>query len=132
MSLKILTHDVTLAVGITQSRETLLALVPVTIEDRTFETEFIILLKARVPKPDGSMRLYIDYRKLNAITVVHMHPLSLMDELLHEAKYTRCILTSNLRGGYHQIGVYSPYQDKTAFVWPYEIWSLKCSNIIRG
>ncbi|GIY74380.1 hypothetical protein CDAR_197691 [Caerostris darwini] len=47
MSLKILTHDVTLAVGITQSRETLLALVPVTIEDRTFETEFIILLKAR-------------------------------------------------------------------------------------
>ncbi|GIY43681.1 hypothetical protein CDAR_13401 [Caerostris darwini] len=47
MSLKILTHDVTLADGITQSRETLLALVPVTIEDRTFETEFIILPKAR-------------------------------------------------------------------------------------
>ena len=72
-----------------------------------------------VPKPDGSMRLCIDYRKLNAVTVPDTYPLPRMDDLLHEAKHTSFMSTLDLRAGYHQIKVYPPDQDKTAFVCPF-------------
>ena len=35
-----------------------------------------------VKKKDGSMRLYIDYRQLNRITVKNKYPLSRIDDLL--------------------------------------------------
>lgn len=72
-----------------------------------------------VPKPDGSMRLCVDYRKLNATTVPDAYPLPRMDDLLHEAKHTSYMSTLDLRSGYHQIKVSPPDQDKTAFVCPF-------------
>ncbi|GIX89681.1 hypothetical protein CEXT_589741 [Caerostris extrusa] len=47
MPLKTHKYDIILADDINHSRETLLAIVPVTIEGRAFEPEFIILPEAR-------------------------------------------------------------------------------------
>ncbi|GFX90552.1 retrovirus-related Pol polyprotein from transposon 17.6 [Trichonephila clavipes] len=41
-----------------------------------------------VPKSNGTVRLCIDYRKLNAITIPDKYPLPLMNVLLHDVKYT--------------------------------------------
>ncbi|GFX50350.1 retrovirus-related Pol polyprotein from transposon 17.6 [Trichonephila clavipes] len=41
-----------------------------------------------VPKSNGTVRLCIDYRKLNAITIPDKYPLPFMDVLLHDSKST--------------------------------------------
>ncbi|GFY34334.1 retrovirus-related Pol polyprotein from transposon 17.6 [Trichonephila clavipes] len=72
-----------------------------------------------IPKPNGSFRLCIDYRKLNEITVADTYPLPRMDDLLHQAKLTPFMSTLDLRAGYHQVKVHVEDQDKTAFVCPF-------------
>ncbi|GFX52436.1 retrovirus-related Pol polyprotein from transposon 17.6 [Trichonephila clavipes] len=69
-----------------------------------------------IPKPNGTFRLCIDYRKLNEITVADTYPLPRMDDLLHQAKLTALMSTLDLRAGYHQVKVHVEDQDKTAFV----------------
>ncbi|GFV75356.1 retrovirus-related Pol polyprotein from transposon 17.6 [Trichonephila clavipes] len=72
-----------------------------------------------IPKPNGTFRLCIDYRKLNEITVTDTYPLPRMDDLLHQAKLTPFMSTLDLRAGYHQVKVHVEDQDKTAFVCPF-------------
>ncbi|GFV03063.1 retrovirus-related Pol polyprotein from transposon 17.6 [Trichonephila clavipes] len=72
-----------------------------------------------IPKPNGTFRLCIDYRKLNEITVADTYPLPRMDDLLHQAKLTPFMSTLDLRAGYHQVKVHVEDQDKTAFVCPF-------------
>ncbi|GFW59129.1 retrovirus-related Pol polyprotein from transposon 17.6 [Trichonephila clavipes] len=72
-----------------------------------------------IPKPNGTFRLCIDYRKLNEITVADTYPLLRMDDLLHQAKLTPFMSTLDLRAGYHQVKVHVEDQDKTAFVCPF-------------
>ncbi|GFX47466.1 retrovirus-related Pol polyprotein from transposon 17.6 [Trichonephila clavipes] len=50
-----------------------------------------------VPKSNGTVRLCIDYRKLNAITIPEKYPLPLMDVLLHDAKSTAFMSTLDLK-----------------------------------
>jgi len=40
-----------------------------------------VALTLFVPKPDGTLRLCIDYRGLNKITIKNRYPLPLMSEL---------------------------------------------------
>ncbi|GBN67128.1 Retrovirus-related Pol polyprotein from transposon 297 [Araneus ventricosus] len=72
-----------------------------------------------VPKPNGSMRLCVDFRKLNATTIADTYPLPRMDDLLTEAKSTAYMSTLDLKSGYHQIKVHEADQDKTAFICPF-------------
>ncbi|GFW41429.1 hypothetical protein TNCV_465201 [Trichonephila clavipes] len=72
-----------------------------------------------IPKPNGTFRLCIDYRKLNEITVADTYPLPRMDDLLHQAKPTPFMSTLDLRAGYHQVKVHVEDQDKIAFVCPF-------------
>lgn len=67
----------------------------------------------------NKVRLCVDYRKLNEITVPDNYPLPRMDDLLHEAKPTPYMSTIDLRAGYHQVKVHPDDQDKTAFVCPF-------------
>lgn len=72
-----------------------------------------------VPKKDGSTRVCIDYRQLNAITTADVYPLPRIDDLLHSAKPTRYMSTIDLRAGYWQIKVKDEDQTKTAFITPF-------------
>ncbi|GFX60279.1 retrovirus-related Pol polyprotein from transposon 297 [Trichonephila clavipes] len=75
-----------------------------------------------IPKPKGSMRLCIDYRKLNAQIVPDSYPLPRMDDLLNEAKPIPYMWTIDLRSGYHQPKVAAEDRDKTAFTCPFGIY----------
>ncbi|KAF8785205.1 Transposon Ty3-I Gag-Pol polyprotein like [Argiope bruennichi] len=70
-----------------------------------------------VPKPIGTIRLCVDYRKLNAITEPDKYSLSVMDILLHDIKSTAATL--DLKTGYHRIEVNPADRDKAAFVCPF-------------
>lgn len=69
-----------------------------------------------VPKPDGSTRLCIDYRKLNNVTIKDAHPLPKIDELLDCLKDATVFSTLDLLSGYHQIALTPEAVPKTAFV----------------
>ncbi|GFU69557.1 hypothetical protein TNCV_1351171 [Trichonephila clavipes] len=75
-----------------------------------------------IPKPNGCMRLCIDYWKLNAQIVPDSYPLPRMDDLLNEAKPTPYMSTIDLRSGYHQVKVKAEDQNKTAFTCPLGIY----------
>ncbi|GFU75184.1 hypothetical protein TNCV_2056271 [Trichonephila clavipes] len=85
-----------------------------------------------IPKPNGTFRLCIDYRKLNEITVADTYPLPRMDDLLHQAKITPFMSTLDLRAGYHQVKVHVEDQDKTAFVCPFGTVSYECYMLHFG
>lgn len=72
-----------------------------------------------VPKKDGSTRLTVDYRKLNAVTRADCYPLPRIDDILHMAKKTKYMTTLDLKSGYHQVAVKMEDRDKTAFVCPF-------------
>ncbi|GFX59946.1 retrovirus-related Pol polyprotein from transposon 297 [Trichonephila clavipes] len=75
-----------------------------------------------ISKPNGSMRICIDYRKLNTQTIPDSYPLLRMDDLLNEAKTTPYMSTIDLRSGYHQVKVGAEDQEETAFTCPFGIY----------
>ncbi|KAA3473842.1 DNA/RNA polymerases superfamily protein [Gossypium australe] len=58
-----------------------------------------------VKKNDGSMRLCIDYRQLNKVTVKNKYPLPRIDDLFDQLKGATMFLKIDLRSGYYQLRV---------------------------
>ena len=56
-----------------------------------------------VPKPDGTIRFCIDYRKLNNITKMDAYPIPRMDQMLEKVAQARYISTLDITKGYWQI-----------------------------
>lgn len=78
-----------------------------------------------VPKRDGSIRVCVDYRKLNAVTVPDRHPLPRIDDLLHAAKGTKYVTTLDLQSGYYQVEVAPEDRDKTCLITPFGTFRFK-------
>lgn len=71
-----------------------------------------------VPKKDGDIRLCVDYRELNKITVKDRYPLPLIEDQLDKLSGSRYYTTLDLVSGFHQIKISEKSIHKTAFVTP--------------
>ena len=60
-----------------------------------------------VKKNDGSMRLCINYRELNKVTVRNKYPLPQINDLFDQLQGTCVFSKIDLRSGYHQLRVRS-------------------------
>jgi RNase H-like domain found in reverse transcriptase/Reverse transcriptase (RNA-dependent DNA polymerase)/Integrase zinc binding domain/Chromo (CHRromatin Organisation MOdifier) domain/Integrase core domain len=68
-----------------------------------------------VKKPDGSLRLCVDYRALNRITVKNRYPLPLISELLDRVRRAKWFTKLDLRSAFHQLRIAQGDEWKTAF-----------------
>lgn len=69
-----------------------------------------------VPKKDGSWRMCIDYRKVNAATKNDQYPLPVIEDLLTSMGQAQYFTTLDLRSGYWQIPMDPASVEKTAFI----------------
>src|SRR3981081_2225022 len=68
-----------------------------------------------VKKKDGTMRMCVDYRALNKITIKNKYQLPRMCELVNILLAARYPSKIDLRSGYHQVRIADEDVHKTAF-----------------
>lgn len=78
-----------------------------------------------VNKPDGSLRMCIDYRLLNAQTVKQRYPLPRIDQLIDQLHGARYMSSLDLQQGYYQIKIAPEDVPKTAFITPFGQYQFK-------
>jgi Reverse transcriptase (RNA-dependent DNA polymerase) len=68
-----------------------------------------------IPKKDGTLRLCVDYRELNAMTIKNRHPLPLIGETLDRLSGAKHYTKLDLRHAYHRVRIRKGDEAKTAF-----------------
>lgn len=68
-----------------------------------------------VKKKDGSLRLVVDFRSLNAITRPDSYPIPLTSELLDRLKAAKVFTTLDMRWGYYNVRIREGDEWKTSF-----------------
>jgi len=83
------------------------------IEPSSADWAFPVVL---VPKPDGTMRLCVDYRQLIEVTVRDVYPLPRMSDCIDFLGEAKVFSMLDCNSGYRQIPVADEDRNKTTFV----------------
>jgi hypothetical protein len=73
-------------------------------------------------KKEGTLRMCMDYRPLNAVTIKNKYPLPHIDILFDQLAKARVFSKIDLRSGYHQIKIRPQDIPKTAFSTRYGLY----------
>ncbi|XP_048002638.1 uncharacterized protein LOC125239165 [Leguminivora glycinivorella] len=71
-----------------------------------------------VRKPDGSLRMCIDYRKLNSSTIKERYPMPIIDDEISRLSGQAYFITLDLASGYYQVPIAEQSKHLTSFVTP--------------
>ena len=93
-----------------------------------------------VKKKDGSLKMCINYKLLNSVTVKKKYPLPRIDDLFYQFRGACVFFKIDLRSGYHQLRIREQDVVKIAFHSRYRhyeflgdaIWINKCPSSIHG
>jgi hypothetical protein len=75
-----------------------------------------------VAKKDKGLRLCVDYRSLNVVTIKNKYPLPHIDILFDQLAGAQVFSKIDLRSGYHQIKIYDENIPKMAFSTRYGLY----------
>lgn len=78
-----------------------------------------------VPKPDGTLRMVIDYRALNRLTVKDSYPIPQISELIDQLRDAKVFSALDLTQGYYQLKIAPEDVPKTAFTTPIGLYEYK-------
>ena len=92
------------------------------IEKSTSEWGSPIVL---VKKKDGTLRMCVDYRRLNAVSHMDAYPMPRIDDLIDKLGPAKFISTIDLTKGYWQVPVAAEDQHKTAFTTPMGLFQFR-------
>ncbi|WVZ81101.1 hypothetical protein U9M48_028517 [Paspalum notatum var. saurae] len=73
-------------------------------------------------KKDGTLRMCVDYRGINAVTVKNKYPLPRIEDLFDQLKGASVFSKIDLRSGYHQLRIRPSDIPKTAFISRYGLY----------
>ena len=92
------------------------------IEPSTSEWASPIVL---VPKKDGSTRLCIDYRRLNAVSYQSAYPMPRVEDLVDQLGKAKFLTTLDLTRGYWQVPLSVESRPRSAFTTPFGLFQFK-------
>lgn len=75
-----------------------------------------------VKKKDGSIRLCVDYRRLNSVSEMDAYPMPRVDDLVDRLGKATYMSTLDLTRGYWQVPVAEAARSKTAFATPFGLY----------
>ena len=78
-----------------------------------------------VPKPDGRLRLVVNYTGLNKVTIHNKYPIPMMAELKDRVKNAQIFTKLDLQDGFHLIRIWKRDESKTAFRTRYGLYEYK-------
>ena len=75
-----------------------------------------------VEKTDGSLRMVVDYRALNEVTIKNKYPLPMINDLFDQLQGDKVFSKIDLRSGYHQLKIQEKDIPKTSFTTRYGLY----------